>query len=52
MEVLDNYLSFVPSELLDIISLYLNYTESVILLKFSGKTINYEYLLREKYPAF
>ena len=45
-----NYLEILPSELINIIALYLNYNE--IKLKLENFSIDYRYLLSENYPAF
>ena len=45
-----NYLELLPSELITIISLYLNYNE--IKINLENFDVDYRYLLSENYPAF
>ena len=48
----NNYFEFIPPELIDIICLYLNYTESVVLSSIFDIKVNFQFLLSDKYPAF
>jgi len=47
-----DYLSSIPSELLNILGLYLNYNETLVLRSIFPVKFNYQYLLSEKYPGF
>ena len=49
---MDTYLELLPPELINVISLYLDYTEISILEQEFGSRINYQLLLTENYPAF
>jgi hypothetical protein len=47
-----NYLENIPSELNNIIGLYLNYNETLVLWDLFNIKINYQYLLSENFPGF
>ena len=49
---MENYLELLPQELINIISLYLDYTETSILEQEFRLLVNYQLLLYENYPAF
>ena len=49
---MDNYLELLPQELINVISLYLDYTETSILEQEFKLLVNYQLLLYENYPAF
>jgi hypothetical protein len=46
------YLTNIPSELNNIIALYLNYTETIIIRNIYKIKVNYQYLLSENFPGF
>ena len=48
----NNLITLLPSELLNAICLYLDYTEVSIIMKLFSVDVNYQYLLSNKYPAF
>lgn len=48
----DTFLTQIPSELLNVICLHLDYTEISIIIKHFSVDVNYQYLLSNKYPAF
>ena len=49
---MDNYLDLLPQELINVISLYLDYTETSILEQEFNFRVDYQLLLTERYPAF
>ena len=48
----DYYFYLIPKELIQLISYYWNYTESVIIRDIFAIEVNYQYLLSIKYPGF
>jgi hypothetical protein len=52
MEVAESCFQYIPQELVDILALYLNYTEFSIISQFFNLDTNYKLLLMTKYPPF